>query len=207
MATMLRGYLTWEASENVNTRKDSSKALRTAVDAHEVAFDGLEFKRAGLTVRFRGSIDRVEVEHDEVVPKAGWVAAVDYKTTKWSVPGSGAKAAWGEQVVLQVPLYAWALEQLRPGSKAARIEYRALKNPSIEHPLRLLAVNRKKKTFEENADERAKLETALDAVAQHVTEARAGRFPVRPAPSCGCPSWCPGWDICRVPGGPTSLFP
>jgi hypothetical protein len=24
--------------------------------------------------------------------------------------------------------------------------------------------------------------------------------------TCGCSGWCPGWDICRVPGGPLDTF-
>ena len=29
--------------------------------------------------------------------------------------------------------------------------------------------------------------------------AREGHFPVAPAPSCGCPPFCHGREICRVP--------
>jgi hypothetical protein len=131
---------------------------------------------------------------------------VDYKSSKYSAPGMGKKEAWEEHVVLQVPLYAHALMQLRPGHEVARTEYRAVRQKETVHPLQLYRIAKKTNLLTPEAGEAAKLEGALDAVARHVRDARDGVYPARPAPSCKCPDWCHAWEICRVKGGPTSAF-
>jgi len=206
---MLTAYVAWEAAENeksFSARTNPGKTVRTAVDEHEVAFDGLTFERDGIRIALRGHIDRVEVENDDDVPAEGWVAAVDYKSSIYSTPGGGKSAAWEDGVVLQVPLYAWALSQLRPGSRTARVEYRALRQAAYAHQLRLARVDRKQRAVREDSQQQAVMDHALDAVADHVRRARAGEFPARYAPSCKCPPWCHGWDICRVKGGPQPLM-
>jgi hypothetical protein len=104
--------------------------------------------------------------------------------------------------VLQVPLYAYALARKYPGTHAVRVEYRALKKPEAVHMLELYSIagpGRSPAPDDKAAD---KLETALDAVVRSVRAARSGAFPVAPAPSCKCPSFCHSLEICRVPGGP-----
>jgi ATP-dependent helicase/nuclease subunit B len=182
------------------------KIVRTGVDAHELPFDNLAFERDGVRVRLRGFIDRVEVGIDDRVACEHLIAAVDYKSSKYSAPGSGKKEAWDENVVLQVPLYAWALTQLRPGRVVARTEYRAIRQGETVHALHLHEVDRKLLRLTVNHDNAARLETALDAVAKHVRNARDGVYPASPAPSCKCPDYCHAREICRVKGGPTSQF-
>jgi hypothetical protein len=199
---MLQRYLDFEMEENrkaFDGRTIAGRTIRTAVDAHELPFDGMVLERDGVVFRFRGSIDRVEVGADDRSDGA-WVAAVDYKTTKYSAPGAGKKEAWDDGVVLQVPLYAHALAVLRPGTEVARVEYRAIKTAERVHHLSLVRV--KKAGVAADEDARAKVERALSAVARHVLRIRAGEFPARPAPSCNCPPFCHAWDICRVKGGP-----
>jgi len=199
---MLQRYLDFERDENrkaFDGRTIAGRTIRTGVDAHELPFDGMVLERDGVVFRFRGSIDRVEVGTDDR-SDGSWVAAVDYKTTKYSAPGAGKKEAWDDGVVLQVPLYAHALAVLRPGTEVARVEYRAIKTAERVHNLSLVRV--KKAGVEADEDARAKMEQALSAVVQHVLRIRAGEFPARPAPSCNCPPFCHAWDICRVKGGP-----
>jgi hypothetical protein len=105
-------------------------------------------------------------------------------------------------VVLQVPLYAWALAKTRPGSMPVRVEYRALKKPKAVHALELFTFDRTRRGPVADPKAVAKMEAALDSVAQHVGHVRNGEFPVRPPESCGCPSFCHALEICRVPGGP-----
>ncbi|MEO7086689.1 MAG: PD-(D/E)XK nuclease family protein [Gemmatimonadaceae bacterium] len=206
---LLRGVIEYEITYNEqssNNRTNSSKAMRAGVIAHELAFDDVVLERGGIRFRFRGSIDRVERGVDGRITGADqFVAAVDYKSTIYSTPGSGKKEAWDDRVVLQVPLYAYALERLYPGSRVARVEYRALKDPKAVHQLQPVGVNYKTGAISENADAAARLDGALDAVVAHVRAAREGNFSTAPAPSCGCPPYCAGWDICRVAGGPKGL--
>ncbi|MEP6494784.1 MAG: PD-(D/E)XK nuclease family protein [bacterium] len=206
---LLRGVIEYEITYNEKSsdnRTNSSKAIRAGVIAHELAFDDVVLERGGIRFRFRGSIDRVERGVDDRIKSADqFVAAVDYKSTIYSTPGSGKKEAWDDCVVLQVPLYAYALERLYPGSRVARVEYRALKDPKVVHQLQPVGVNFKTRAISENADATARLDGALDAVVTHVRAARDGNFPTKPAPSCGCPPYCAGWDICRVAGGPKGL--
>jgi superfamily I DNA/RNA helicase/RecB family exonuclease len=205
LARILVRYLEFEldhARKLFSARSKNIGILRTGVAAHEVRFDDVALAMDGITLRLRGVIDRVEVGVDDRVPGAGdFVAAVDYKTTSSAVPGGGDRSAWDDGVVLQVPLYARVLEELYPGRTVSRIEYRTLKGRSVEHGLQLYQVS-KLPAIEENIIDNERMVTALRAAAGHVRAARAGEFPARPAPSCGCPSWCPAIDVCRVPGGP-----
>jgi hypothetical protein len=59
-------------------------------------------------------------------------------------------------------------------------------------------VDKKTGVLTQNEADAAKMERALESVCEHVLDARNGRFPVSPAPSCGCPSYCHAYDICRV---------
>lgn len=206
LSRTLRRFLTWEAEQHdamLGGGKGKAPGMvRTAVAEHEIEFAAIELERGGVRFRFRGFIDRVEVGCDERFPSEHFVAAVDYKSSKSAVPGKGLGRAWEEGVVLQVPLYAYALTQLRPGKVPARVEYRALKQPALCHSLQLVTVDRKRGEASADAEARAQLERALDAVATHVLRARRGEFPAEPAPSCGCPSFCHALEICRIAGGP-----
>lgn len=199
---MLLAFLAFEIEENRKSRDGRTTAgrmVRTAVAEHELAFDEVVLERAGVRFRFRGIIDRVEVGVDERAP-GSWLAAVDYKTTVYACPGAGRSEAWDDGVVLQVPLYAWALSVLRPGAGVARVEYRAIRQARRVHALSPVRVG--KDGVRENENDQARLDQALSRVAGHVRRIRLGEFPAAPAPSCHCPPFCHGWDICRVPGGP-----
>lgn len=204
LVRLLEGYLEFEIEENEKAFKGNTKAgktVRTAVDAHEVRFDDVALCRDGMTVRYRGIVDRIEVGVDDRAP-GPWVAAVDYKTSKWSAPAGGSPEAWHDDVVLQVPLYAHALTVLRPGSMVARVEYRAIKHAERVHQLNLVQVG--KSGVREDGEAERKMEGALSAVARHVRQMRDGLFPAKSAPSCHCPPFCHAWDICRVAGGPST---
>jgi ATP-dependent helicase/nuclease subunit B len=207
---ILKGALQGEISYNEgswNNRTKASKAIRMGVEQHELAFKDILLDRRGVKFRFRGSIDRVERGVDERIDNPErYVAAVDYKTTIYSTPGSGKPGAWEDRVVLQVPLYAYALTQLYPESEVARVEYRALKSAESAHVLQTVGVDYKKGEAVEHDEAKAQLEAALDHVIDHVIDARGGSFPARPASTCGCPPFCAGIDICRVAGGPVDLM-
>jgi ATP-dependent helicase/nuclease subunit B len=201
---ILRKYLEFELDHNrklFSRRANNFGVLRTGVTEHELAFDDVTLEVEGVRFRFRGSIDRVEEGIDERVESTGFLAAVDYKTSKYSVPGAGEPEAWDDAVVLQVPLYAYALERLRPGRRIARVEYRSLRPGEVHHALQLYGVSRDGELVENEAA-RQRMADALTAVATHVKAARGGEFPARPAPSCGCSPFCVAWDVCRVRGGP-----
>lgn len=207
LGRMLASYLDFELDLNeksFNNRTKRGKSVRTGVTRHEHGFEELVLERDGVRVRYRGTIDRIEESVDERIPDRAFVAAVDYKTSKWAAPGGGDKTAWTDGVVLQLPLYAHALRTLYPHAELTRIEYRALRQRDCVHEVLLHAVDTKSGAVSERDEEHARLEAALDRVVDHVKRARAGEFPARPASSCGCPTWCHGWDICRVPGGPRS---
>ncbi len=202
----LLGYLTAETElhdEMFDTGKRSAPAMvRTAVSEHEVSFADVSLVRGGVTVRYRGRIDRIEVGADERVDARHLIAAVDYKSSKSSTPGKGGPKAWEEKVVLQVPLYIHALSLLRPGLTACRVEYRELKKGERVHSLQPWQVDRKAGKLKQEPKDLERLEGALAAVIEHVSAVRRGEFPAAPPPSCGCPPWCHGREICRVPGGP-----
>jgi hypothetical protein len=174
-----------------------------AVLEHEKRFSDAVLERGGIKVRYRGFIDRVEVGCDERVSSENLVAAVDYKTSEGSTPAGGSKNAWTDGVVLQVPLYAHALStHVMPGTEVARVEYRALKNPTEVHRLQLVSVEKKSGVLVRDDDARARYDSALDRVPEYVCEVRAGRFPPVVPESCNCPPWCHGGDICRSREGP-----
>ena len=209
LSRILVGYLRWEAAQHEemydSKRKKAPGMVRTAPAEHEVEIGEAVLDRNAVRVRYRGRIDRVEAGVDERCDARDVIAAVDYKTTEYSTPGSGKAVAWDDGVVLQVPLYAHALVQIRH-RRVARVEYRALKNPKVVHSLELLRMDRKTGTLEPDVEAVQRMNEALDAVTEHVKAARRGEFAARPAPSCGCPDFCHGWDICRVQGGPWSLW-
>ena len=155
-------------------------------------------------MRYRGSIDRVERGVDDRVPGAEkYVAAVDYKSSEYAVPGKGKPAAWGEGIVLQIPLYAHAL-RIEGLGELARVEYRTLKRPAVLQDLTFVSVDPKSGAVQKDDEEVAKWEAALDQVIAHVRRMRKGEFPAQYAPSAGCPPYCPALEICRVAGGPAT---
>ena len=202
---VVEDYLAWEIEDNgrleSRSAKKSLRILRTGVDAHELEFGDVVLERGGVRFRFRGRIDRVEVGVDTRVKDArDYVAAVDYKSSRYGVPGAGDPAAWDDGVMLQLPLYATALLSLVPDARISRVEYRTVRGDTIKVPLQLVVVEGDKPALDEEGA--ARMGSALDAVVRHVKSVRGGAFPVRPAASCGCPPFCHAWDICRLPGGP-----
>ena len=199
---LLGRFLAFEIEEGesaFNSRTKAAGSVRTAVESHELTFGDARLERDGVVLRYRGIIDRVEVGNDDRAP-GRYLAAVDYKTSKYAAPAAGNKAAWDDGVVLQVPLYAHALAQLRPGWAVARVEYRAVKHAERLHLLNLVRVRRG--APENDQEAAARLEASLAAAIGHVRTVRSGAFPAAPAPSCHCPPFCHAWDICRVAGGP-----
>ncbi len=200
----LQEYLAFEvglAEDMYSTRKRKApKILRTGVAAHELGFEDVVLETGGVRFRFRGWIDRVEEGIDERVDASPFLAAVDYKTSRYSAPAGGDDAGWDDDVVLQVPLYAHALRRLRPDRRVARVEYRAIRQRQTVHSLELVQVEGDR--LVENEEAARRMERALASVGEHVRAAREGVFPARPAPSCKCPPFCHAWDICRVAGGP-----
>jgi ATP-dependent helicase/DNAse subunit B len=199
---ILVGYLEWEIELHrqmfEKKRRKAPAMVRTAVAEHERKFDNVVLERDGLKVRYRGIIDRVEVMCDDRVKQSNLFAAVDYKTTEASTPGGGKAKAWDDGVVLQVPLYAHALQTLVEGADVARVEYRALtkKDDKGVHRLQLYEVKKGELLVpQEKAKE--KFERALDRVPVLVRGVQGGRFPAETPPTCDCPSWCHGSDICR----------
>lgn len=205
---ILRGFIQWEMEQHHDMtdpacrKKKEPNMVRMGADEHELAFDNMVFERDGVRIRYRGSIDRVDVSVDDRAPDRRFIAAIDYKSSKYSTPGGGEKKAWADGVVLQVPLYAHALATLRPGHEIARVEYQTLKSPGRVHSLELFTISKKTRQVEVDDGAESGLQGALDHAIGHVRRARAGEFPVGPPPSCNCPPWCHGRDICRVPGGP-----
>src|SRR5579883_1741514 len=134
-----RGFLAWEIGQHedmFNPRKRTAFAMiRTGVDGCELAFEDMVYEGDGVRLRYRGFIDRVEVSVDERAPGRTFIAASDYKNTRYSTPGGGHKDAWADGVVLQVPLYAYALAHLRPDDRIARVDYLALKGQEAVHQL------------------------------------------------------------------------
>ncbi|HEU5050353.1 MAG TPA: PD-(D/E)XK nuclease family protein [Gemmatimonadales bacterium] len=204
LVRLLTRFIEFEAEEHeamAGSKGNAPRMVRTAVKEHEAAFRDVVLERNGVRFRFRGSVDRVEIGVDDRFEHAErHLAAVDYKTTKYAAPGGGKKEAWDDDVVLQVPLYAYALSREHPGAAIARVEYRALRKPEAVHRLELYQVTKAGLTA--NLDGAARMERALDAVTEHVKRARGGSFPAEPARSCGCPSFCASLEICRVAGGP-----
>ena len=202
---ILQGFLQWEIQLHEDmiapkTRKvNAPKMIRTGVIESELAFDNMIFERDGVRIRYRGTIDRVEVSVDERLGDTRMIAAADYKTTKGSTPGGGDKKAWAAGVVLQVPLYAYALSQIRRDDEVARVEYLTLKTPDSVLGLQLYTFNRKSNEVEPDATAVDQWTDSLNHAIDHVRKARQGQFPARPPETCGCPAWCHGIDICRIP--------
>ncbi|HEU4565309.1 MAG TPA: PD-(D/E)XK nuclease family protein [Gemmatimonadaceae bacterium] len=208
LGRIARGLLAWEMRlhedmTDPKTKKRKAPAMiRTGVHAHEVAFGDMVYEHDGVRLRYRGFIDRVEVSVDERAPGVMFVAATDYKTTKYSTPGGGEKKAWEDGVVLQVPLYAHALSKLYADHVVARVDYVTLNRPEQVHALELYTFDRKAKEPVESVEAVERWKSALSAAVHHIRRARRGEFPAAPPESCKCPPWCHGRDICRVPGGP-----
>jgi RecB family exonuclease len=200
------GYLRWEVRDvnerSYNKRTKAAQMVRTGAWMHECAFADATLERDGIAVRYRGAIDRVDRGVDERVESGHLVAAIDYKSSQAATPGMGDRAAWDDGVVLQVPLYAHALAHLQPGAAVARVEYRALRRPNALHQLQLHQIEKKSHTLFRSPEDVERMDRALDQVPRYVRAIRGGEFPVRPAPSCGCPPFCHARDICRIPGGP-----
>jgi len=206
-------YLAWEVDFHdrmENPKKSDITILRTGAEIHELSFGrsgDIVLERNGVRFKFRGFIDRVDRGIDpRVEDPSRFVAAIDYKSSMSGVPGGGKKDAWDEGVVLQVPLYAYALTQLRDDAVVSRVEYHPLRQtkpgatPGTARPhcLQLYQVDKKTGVLKENEQDAAKMERALACVSEHVLNLRQGRFLISPAPSCGCPSYCHAYDICRV---------
>jgi ATP-dependent helicase/DNAse subunit B len=204
------GFLEWEIQlhedmlDPKTRKKNAPRMVRTAVESHELAFTDMIYEHDGVRIRYRGSIDRVEVSNDDRVDGVSYLVVADYKSSESSTPGGGRKAAWQEGVVLQVPLYAHALMKLRPTSELARAGYLTLKKPWTAHVLELVEIDRKSGEVLPQPDVESQWTAALHAAIDHVKRARSGAFPANPPGECTCPSWCHGRDICRIPGGPVS---
>ena len=207
MRAELRDYLAFEIESNeksFNNRTNNAKQIRTGFVEGEHQFADVHLTGSGVKFTLRGSIDRVDRGVDERVPGAErYIAAIDYKSTKYSTPAAGRKGGWDDGVVLQVPLYAAALQQLRPNDLVARMEYRTLRSPAAVHQLSLAPLA--KGEVQDAPDAEQKLADALDAAGRRVQQIRDGEFPADPAPSCGCSPFCPARDICRIPGGPVEV--
>jgi ATP-dependent helicase/DNAse subunit B len=185
-------------------KRNAPRMVRTAVESHELGFTDMVYEHDGVRIRYRGSIDRVEVSVDERADGVGYIVAADYKSTKGSTPGAGEPSAWDDKVVLQVPLYAYALSKLRPASELARAGYLTLKNPGAAQTLDLVEIDKKSQEVLPQPDAQDRWTAALHAAVDHVKRARSGEFPAHPPGGCTCPTWCHGRDICRIPGGPVS---
>ena len=89
---ILHGYIAWEMelhhdmTDPKTRKKNAPKMVRTGADEHELAFQDIVFERDGIKIRYRGSIDRVDVSVDERAPGRKFVAAIDYKSSIWSTP-------------------------------------------------------------------------------------------------------------------------
>lgn len=212
LLTQLQKYLQFEIAYNEKSsdnRTTASKNIRTGAVLGEFAFDGVTITTGNGSFLLRGSIDRVDESADtRIGDDVRYLAAIDYKSSKYSTPAAGDKAGWDDGVVLQVPLYAEVMRQLMPDGDLARLEYRTLRSPEVVHQLQFVSVQSSgkpgNKTFAAVGSEEAyaQFTAALDAAGRRVLQARAGEFPAGPAPSCGCSPFCAARDVCRIPGGP-----
>lgn len=182
-------------------RTNAAKIVRSGAIQGEVAFSDVSLEGGGVSFRLRGSIDRIDEGLDDRVTGAErYLAAIDYKSSIYSTPAGGRKKGWDDGIVLQVPLYAAALAKLRPEHVIARMEYRTLRNPEVVHQLCLHGV--KGGAIVETPEAHERLDGALKDAGELIAEIRRGELPASPAPSSGCPPFCPALDICRIPGGP-----
>ena len=210
LASELTAYLAFEIGWNEKSWKPNttaSKNVRTGAVEGEFAFDKVPLEGGGISFLLRGKVDRVDrgIEGpDANVPDAArYVAAIDYKSTKYSTPAGGDSKGWADGIVLQVPLYAAALRALRPGELLARMEYRAIRGPKEYHQLVLAPVKQGQVQDATAAEE--KLAQALAAAGGKIAQVRGGELPAAPTPSAGCSPYCPARDICRIPGGPVDV--
>lgn len=210
LASELAGYLAFEIGWNEKSWKPNttaSKNVRTGAVEGEFAFDKVPLEGGGVSFLLRGKVDRVDrgiAGPDANVPDAArYVAAIDYKSTKYSTPAGGDSKGWADGIVLQVPLYAAALRALRPGDQLARMEYRAIRGPKEYHQLVLAPV--KQGAVQDATAAEEKLAQALAAAGNKIAQVRGGELPAAPTPSAGCSPYCPARDICRIPGGPVDV--
>ncbi len=205
-------YLEFEIArveDTANNKKKPAKQVRMGALEGERVFDNVSLEGDGVRFRLRGVIDRIDQGADDRLPdSARYVAAIDYKSSKYSTPAAGKSEGWTDGVVLQVPLYAKALETLYPEHTLARLEYRTLKKPESIHTLEFVKVataGKGKTATKVAVDDPAAAEKLTEALAhagRRVRQAREGALPANPAPSCGCSPYCVARDVCRIPGGP-----
>lgn len=204
----LQRYLAWEMKFNDDYKKGStnaSKVIRSGAIKGEHAFDDVMITGNGVTFKLRGMVDRIDQGVDDRIPDAQkYLAAIDYKSSVGSTPGGGNKRAWDEGIVLQVPLYAKALQRDFPDQLVVRMEYRTLAaKPERVHALSLAPVEKGVLAKGDAADAaQRQLDAAVDAAGQRVRAARGGTLPAAPTLTAGCSPYCPARDICRIPGGP-----
>lgn len=211
LRAQLERYIDFEIDRNedsYNNRMGASRQIRTGAVAGEVEFSNVTLDANGVRFRLRGVIDRVDLGVDDRVPEAQqYVAAIDYKSSKGSTPAGGNAKAWSDGIVLQLPLYALALQTLPVAEQLrtlARLEYRTLKRPEVVHLLEFAKLKTvgKGKEVVDVPESTARLDEALMHAGRHVMNARSGMFAANPARSCGCSPFCVARDICRIPGGP-----
>lgn len=204
----LVGYLDFEMEFNddyKDGRTSAAKVIRSGAIEGEFSFKGVTIEGDGLRFQLRGTVDRIDQGVDDRITDAGrYLAAIDYKSSKGSTPGDGSKRAWDEGIVLQVPLYAKALQEHFPGKDVVRMEYRTMgSKPERVHALSLLPMEKGELATGAALEEaQAQLDAALDAAGRRVRAVRAGELPTLPTESAKCPRYCPARDICRIPGGP-----
>lgn len=205
MLRTLESYLAFEIQFNeqyANNRTNASKVIRSGAIAGEYAFEDVSIEAHGLRFQLRGMVDRIDQGVDPRIEGAEqYLAAIDYKSSKYSTPAAGDKDAWSDGIVLQVPLYAEALQQRFPDQRVVRMEYRTLgAKPERVHALNLAPVS--KGGLQDASDAESQLAGALDSAGRRVRAARSGTLPAAPVKSAGCSPYCPARDICRIPGGP-----
>ena len=207
LASLVR-YLNFEMKFNDDYTKgntNASKVIRSGAIKGEYSFKGVELEGDGVRFRLRGTVDRIDQGADDRIPDSEqYLAAIDYKSSKGSTPGGGEKGAWDDGIVLQVPLYAKALQQRFPDKTVARMEYRTIGSSAERvHALSLAPVERGELATGATVEAaEAQLASALDAAGRRVRAVRAGELPTFPTASAGCSPYCPARDICRIPGGP-----
>lgn len=193
---------TQEHAASFTNRGSARKMVRTGVVAHDVTLDDVMLQgTSGGSLRVRGTLDRLELSVDDRLRVKKLATAVEYAASAAATPGQGDKSAWDDRVVLELPLYALALAQVRPDLKLARAEYRELETGSAVHRVQPMQVESTSKTPRRVPTEQARLDVALDAAIEYAASIQAGAFPPAPAPSCNCPSSCHARDFCRIPGG------
>lgn len=201
-------YLDFEMKFNDDYTKgttNASKVIRSGAIAGEYSFDDVTIDGDGVRFRLRGMVDRIDQGVDDRIPDAArYLAAIDYKSSRGSTPGGGERRAWDDGIVLQVPLYAKALQQRFPDQQVVRMEYRTIGSVAERvHALSLAPVEKGALAAGASVEgAEAQLAGALDAAGRRVRAVRSGELPTLPTASAGCSPYCPARDICRIPGGP-----